>query len=65
MGWRDLRKPWQETSVDYCDVCGNLLIRQFWAFVGDEGELVRACREADEGLYRRLRVAHLIKGTRP
>lgn len=55
MPWRDLDKTWHDTTVDYCDVCGSLLIRRFWAFSGADGETLRACREDDERLYRKLR----------
>lgn len=55
MTWHELPKSWHDTTVDYCDVCGNLLIHRFWAFVGDEGSSVRACREDDERLYHLLR----------
>ena len=54
-GWRDLDKTWHDTSVDYCDVCGNLLIRRYFGFTGDDGHLLRACREDDQRLYRKLR----------
>lgn len=53
MSWKELHKPWQDTSVDYCDVCGNLLIRRYWEFSAN-GELLRACREDDERLFARL-----------
>jgi len=51
--WRDLIKPWHDTSVDYCDVCGNLLIRRNWEFE-DGGRVLRACRAEDEALWARL-----------
>lgn len=54
MAWRDLSKTWHDTTVDYCDVCGNLLIRRFWEFEAD-GRLLRSCREDDERLYHLLR----------
>jgi hypothetical protein len=55
MAWRELGKTWHDTTVDYCDVCGNLLIRRFWEFTGVDGSPIRACREDDERLYHRLR----------
>jgi hypothetical protein len=55
MVWRELGKTWHDTTVDYCDVCGNLLIRRYWEFAGADGSTVRACREDDERLYHRLR----------
>lgn len=56
MSWIELRKPWHDTSVDYCDVCGNLLIHKYWEF-NTEGEVMRACREDDEQLWGRLETA--------
>lgn len=53
MSWQKLRKPWHDTSVDYCDVCGNLLIHNYWEFTAI-GETLRACREDDERLWSRL-----------
>ncbi|GEM_PF-2143565 len=53
MSWQELRKPWHDTSVDYCDVCGNLLIHNYWEF-DSEGEILRACRQDDESLWARL-----------
>lgn len=55
MPWRDLSKSWHDTSVDYCDVCGNLLIRRYWELVGADHAVQRACREDDERLYWKLR----------
>lgn len=54
MGWRELQKTWHDTTVDYCDVCGNLVIHRYFAFTGDDGTVLRACREDDVRLYRRL-----------
>lgn len=54
MPWHELVKPWHETAVDYCDVCGNLLIGRYWAFADREGRKFRACREDDERLWVRL-----------
>lgn len=53
MSWIELRKPWHDTSVDYCDVCGNLLIHKYWEF-NTGGEIMRACRKDDEQLWARL-----------
>lgn len=55
MAWHDIQKTWHDTTVDYCDVCGNLLIRRCWEFTGHKGGTLRACREDDERLYHRLR----------
>jgi hypothetical protein len=53
--WQTLDRPWQDTNVEYCDVCGNLLIRRYWEFKTYEGQVLRACREDDEDLYNRLK----------
>ena len=37
MAWLELRKTWHDTNVDYCDVCGNLLIRRDWVFEAPDG----------------------------
>jgi hypothetical protein len=55
MAWVDIHKTWHDTNVDYCDVCGNLLIRRAWEFRGADDEPLRACREDDERLYHLLR----------
>ena len=55
MPWQEMNKSWHDTTVDYCDVCGNLLLRRCWAFAGEDGQTLRACREDDERLYRLLR----------
>jgi hypothetical protein len=54
MAWHDLDKTWHDTNVDYCDVCGNLLIRRAWVFTTQDGRSLRACREDDERLHRML-----------
>lgn len=50
MSWETLTKNWHDTSVDYCDVCGNLLINRYWSFADADGRVLRACREDDEPL---------------
>ena len=56
MAWHDLQKSWHDTTVDYCDVCGNLLIARYWSFTEpDGGELRRCCDESCERLFYRLR----------
>ncbi len=54
MPWQKLDKTWHDTSVDYCDVCGNLLIKQFWTF-SEADESKRVCDERCEHLFYRLR----------
>jgi hypothetical protein len=49
MVWRELGKSWHDTTVDHCDVCGNLLIRRFFEF-GAGGRTLRACCEEDQEL---------------
>jgi hypothetical protein len=54
MAWTELGKTWHDTNVEYCDVCGNLLIRRAWVFETPDGLTLRACRESDERLHARL-----------
>lgn len=54
MTWEPIEKPWNDISVEYCDVCGNLLIRRFWRFTTCDGVELRACSEDCEGLHARL-----------
>jgi hypothetical protein len=54
MGWVAIEKTWHDTTVDHCDVCGNLLIRRTWAFTAPDGRELRACRPEDERLYDQL-----------
>ncbi len=53
MTWRALEKSWHDTTVDYCDVCGNLLIGRYWEF-RDNDHVMRGCREDDVDLLQRL-----------
>lgn len=50
MNWIDCSKNWHDTSVDTCDVCGNLLINRYWQFADSNGNVLRACREDDAEL---------------
>jgi hypothetical protein len=54
MTWHEIGKAWHDTTVDYCDVCGNLLIHSYWEFSPREGQVLRACREDDERLFALL-----------
>ena len=54
MAWQELGKTWHDTNVEYCDVCGNLLIRRAWVFEAADGGTLRTCRESDERLHARL-----------
>ena len=54
MPWRELGKPWHDTTVEYCDVCGNLLIRSYWEFQDADGSVLRACCEDDQRLHALL-----------
>jgi hypothetical protein len=60
--WRALEKPWNDVSVEYCEVCGSLLIQRYWEFTRSEGEVVRACSEECEALAERLRRARQAEG---
>jgi hypothetical protein len=53
--WERVQKPWHDISVEYCEVCGNLLIHRFWRFAPEPGVEIRACSEECEPLYARLR----------
>ena len=56
MAWHELKKNWHDTTVDYCDVCGNLLITRYWSFTEpDGGQPRRCCDETCERLFHRLR----------
>ena len=55
MGWQTLDKTWNDTSVDYCDVCGNLLIVKYWRFSDGDGREFRSCDPSCERLQARLR----------
>ncbi len=50
MIWKAIEKHWNDTSVEYCDVCGNLLINEYWKFTDQDGVDRRACRSDDEEL---------------
>ncbi len=54
MAWQEMGKTWHDTNVEYCDVCGNLLIRRAWVFRAPDGRTLRACREDDELLLATL-----------
>jgi hypothetical protein len=54
MPWRELAKPWHDTTVEYCDVCGNLLIGKYWEFPANDGSQMRACCQDDERLFALL-----------
>lgn len=55
MAWQALEKPWHDVSVEYCEVCGTLLIQRYWTFTAPDGAVVRACSEECEALAQRLR----------
>lgn len=50
MTWTTIEKHWNDTSVEYCDVCGNLLVNRYWRFTDESGVPRRACRPDDEEL---------------
>ena len=43
-------RPWHETNVTNCQVCGRLMPRRAWQFDGGDGDL-QACSPACETLY--------------
>jgi hypothetical protein len=54
MSWVEFKKSWHDTSVDNCDVCGNLLINRYWEFTHTNGRTYHACRQDDEQLLQWL-----------
>jgi hypothetical protein len=63
--WKQLDKTWHDTTVEYCDVCGNLLIKRYWSFEDESGRETRCCSEVCEDLYSRLRSLDATAGTPP
>jgi hypothetical protein len=54
VAWHNLNKVWHDTTVDYCDVCGNLLITRYWSFTDEGGKELRCCDPSCERLHARL-----------
>ena len=48
--WQELDRPWHDTNVVHCAVCGKLIPRRAWRFEGGAGELA-ACSPDCEELY--------------
>jgi hypothetical protein len=48
--WVDPAKPWHDTNVAYCGVCGRLIPRRSWVFEGGNGEIA-ACSPDCEDLF--------------
>ena len=49
MAWIDLKVPWHNTDVNYCDVTGNLVVGKCWEFTDKEtGEVFRVTDESVE-----------------
>jgi hypothetical protein len=57
MPWKPLAKSWHDRTVDYCDVCGNILIRQYWESPDVADKPLRSYNPDCESLYSRLRRA--------
>jgi hypothetical protein len=51
MPWVVREEPWYRIDVQYCDVTGQLLPRQYWEFEHD-GRIVRARDRRCEALFR-------------
>lgn len=51
MPWVEREVPWNDLSVEYCDVTGQLLPRSYWSFEVD-GREVKAAHPRYEKLYR-------------
>lgn len=48
--WIELRRPWNDTSVRNCPVCGQLIPRKCWSFEVEGGTL-ECCGPNCETLY--------------
>ncbi len=67
MTWVDRDVPWNELTVEYCDVTGQMLPRRYWSFEVD-GREIRAADPRHEALYARrtrvqLETTHPPEGT--
>jgi hypothetical protein len=51
--WVERDVPWNELTVEYCDVTGQMLPRRYWSFEVD-GREIRAADPRYEALYARL-----------
>jgi hypothetical protein len=48
--WRSLARPWHDTNVSHCDVCGRLLPARAWVFQAG-GRTVDSCGPDCQELY--------------
>ena len=65
MTWVDRDVPWNELTVEYCDVTGQILPRRYWSFEVD-GREIRAADQRHEALYiRHVRPARCEALKRP
>jgi hypothetical protein len=48
--WLETTRPWHDTNVSYCDVCGRLIPRRSWVF-SDGAKTLSACSPDCEDLY--------------
>ena len=51
MPWVERQVSWNDLTVEYCDVTGQLLPRRYWSFEVD-GKEIRAADPRYEKLYR-------------
>lgn len=51
MPWVEREVPWNDLSVEYCEVTGQLLPRRYWRFEVDDRE-VRCAHPRYERIYR-------------
>jgi hypothetical protein len=51
MPWVERDVAWQDLSVEYCEVTGQLLPKRYWSFEVD-GREVKAAQPRYERLYR-------------
>jgi hypothetical protein len=49
--WVEVQRPWHDTAVTNCTLCGRLVPRHIW-IVEFGGKALPFCNEECEGLYR-------------
>jgi ribosomal protein L24E len=49
--WVEIERPWHDTAVTQCALCGRLVPRRIW-MVEIDGQSLPFCNDECEGLYR-------------
>ena len=49
--WVEIKRPWHDTKLTNCALCGRLVPRRVW-LVEIGGQKLPFCNEECEGLYR-------------